>query len=70
MANSILLHHPLASVAADSDLAIVFDYENPFLMPLDRFEELIGATPPGELRGYLYGLYDQRKTALCSGSPQ
>ncbi len=62
--------HPLAGLPDDSALGPIFDYENPFLMSLDRFEELIRDTAPGELRGYLFGLYDQRRAAIFSGSPQ
>lgn len=62
--------HPLSSTRLPTDLAIVFECENPFLMDLHRFEELIRNAPPGELRGYLFGLYDQRRVALYSGSPQ
>lgn len=72
MANASLqqLVHPLESLSCDADLAVVFECEDPFLMPLDRFEELIRTTAPGELRGYLFGLYDQRRAAIYSGSPQ
>ncbi len=72
MANISLQHavHPLQSIAIDSELSIVFELEDPFLMSLERFEELIRTTVPGELRGYLWGLFDQRRAAIYSGAPQ
>jgi hypothetical protein len=59
--------HPLSVLPIDSPLAIVFECEDPFRMDLDRIEELILATEPGELRGFLFGLYDQRRAAIYSG---
>lgn len=72
MASSSLQHavHPLQSLASDSDLSVIFELEDPFLMPLERFEELIRSTEPGELQGYLWGLFDQRRAAVYSGAQQ
>ncbi|WP_176059962.1 hypothetical protein [Paraburkholderia sp. BCC1876] len=68
MANAIL-HHPLSTLPVDSALLLVFQCEDPFLMPLNRIEELIREAKPGsELRGYLWGLYDQRRAAVYSGA--
>jgi len=58
MANSILASHPLSSLSSASELSIEFELSDPFHMPLDRLESLIESTEPGEVRGYLYGLYD------------
>jgi hypothetical protein len=63
------LAHPLESLPGDSDLTLVFELEDPFLMPLARFEELIRDTTDATLRGYLWGLRDQRAIAIYSGSP-
>ncbi|OAV63731.1 hypothetical protein Barb4_04784 [Bacteroidales bacterium Barb4] len=40
------------------------DLENPFYMTLERLEGLITAEPPGEIRAYLFGLYDMRRAAV------
>ncbi|CAB3804361.1 hypothetical protein LMG28614_06017 [Paraburkholderia ultramafica] len=63
--------HPLEKLDLNSTLALILETEDPFLMPLYRFEEIIemaareGLAP--ELRGYLYGLCDQRRVAIYSG---
>jgi hypothetical protein len=36
-------------------------------MPLDRLKTLIERTEPGEMRGYLFGLYDLRRAAVYAG---
>jgi hypothetical protein len=62
--------HPLERLDINSPLALILETEDPFLMSLDRFEEVIeiAASQNAELRGYLYGLYDQRCVAIYSGS--
>ncbi|MBW5287865.1 hypothetical protein [Burkholderia gladioli] len=64
MANSILASHPLSSLSIDSDLSIEFELRDPFHMPLDLLESLIESTEPGEVRGYLFGLYDLRRATV------
>lgn len=67
MANAILQAHPLSSLPLESGLSLVFECEDPFLMPLYRFETLTQGTEPGELRGYLFGLYDMHRAAVYAG---
>jgi len=67
MANAILQAHPLSSLPLESHLALVFECEDPFLMPLYRLETLIQGTEAGELRGYLFGLYDMRRAVVYVG---
>ncbi|MGF6755253.1 hypothetical protein [Paraburkholderia sp. GAS42] len=68
MADPILqASHPLAALPLDSDLALIFEMEDPFLMKPERIQVLIQATEPGELRGFLFGLLDQRLASIYSG---
>jgi hypothetical protein len=71
MANQSIqqLAHPLESLPDDADLALVLELEDPFLMPLHRYDDLIHETSDATLRGYLWGLRDQRAAAIYSGSP-
>ncbi|WP_293035210.1 hypothetical protein [Paraburkholderia sp.] len=65
MAAPILPAHPLYGLPLDCELAVVFETEDPFHMPLDRLESLIEDTEPGtEMRGYLCGLYDLRRAVV------
>ncbi len=67
MANPILLSHPLRSLSQDSDLSCVLDLEDPYRMSLARLEEIIAVQPAGEIRAYLFGLYDMRRAAVYAG---
>ncbi|MFL9903329.1 hypothetical protein PQR71_35235 [Paraburkholderia fungorum] len=64
------LVHPIESLSRDVELSLVFELEDIFLMPLDRIVELIGETNDALLRGYLFGVYDMRRSAIYSGSTQ
>lgn len=64
MAAPILPSHPLHGLPRDCELSVVFEAEDPFHMPLDRLETLIERSEPGEMRGYLFGLYDLRRAVL------
>ncbi|AGW91169.1 MULTISPECIES: hypothetical protein [Cupriavidus] len=64
MADAILAAHPLRTLPQDSDLSCVLDLENPFYMTLERLEGLITTQPAGEIRAYLYGLWDMRRAAV------
>lgn len=64
MADAILSAHPLRTLSQESDLSCVLDLENPFYMTLERLEGLITAEPEGEIRAYLFGLYDMRRAAV------
>lgn len=64
MAAPILPSHPLNGLPLDCELSVVFETEDPFLMPLDRLETLIECSEPGEIRGYLFGLYDVRRAVV------
>ncbi|MFC4518826.1 hypothetical protein [Cupriavidus pinatubonensis] len=64
MADAILSTHPLRTLPEDSDLSCILDIEDPYRMSLGRLEDLIAAQPAGEIRGWLYGVYDMRRAAL------
>lgn len=64
MADAILAAHPLRTLSQDSDLSCVLDLEDPYHMTLERLESLIQAQPVGEIRGWLYGVYDMRRATL------
>jgi len=67
MAKFILPSHPLSALSQDSDLSCVLDLEDPHRMSLERLEGLITAQPAGEIRAYLFGLYDMRRAAVYAG---
>ncbi|NUA26304.1 hypothetical protein [Cupriavidus basilensis] len=67
MADKILETHPLRALPKDSALALVLELENPFLMSLERLEEIIEAEPVSSVRAYLFGLYDMRRAAIYAG---
>ncbi|MDH6149699.1 MULTISPECIES: hypothetical protein [Paraburkholderia] len=67
MAAPILLAHPLTSLSPDCELSLVFEREDPFHMPLERLETLIERSEPGEMRAYLFGLYDLRRAVVYAG---
>jgi hypothetical protein len=71
MANTSLqqLVHPLESISLDHPVAFAFELADPFLMSLIDFDQLIRDTEDPSLRGYLWGLRDQRAAAIYSGSP-
>lgn len=67
MAAPILPAHPLNGLPPDCELSLVFEIEDPFHMPLERLETLIERSGPGEMRGYLFGLYDLRRAIVYAG---
>lgn len=67
MADTIQSIHPLRTLSQDSALSCVLDLEDPFRMTLERLEGLIAAEPEGEIRAYLFGLYDMRRAAVYAG---
>ncbi|MBC8721430.1 hypothetical protein F6X37_07450 [Paraburkholderia sp. 31.1] len=67
MAAPILPAHPLNGLPLDCELSVVFETEDPFRMPLDRLKTLIERSEPGEMRGYLFGLYDLRRAVVYAG---
>lgn len=67
MAVPILPSHPVNDLQLDCELSVVFETEDPFHMPLDRLEALIQRSEPGEMRGYLFGLYDLRRAVVYAG---
>lgn len=66
MAAPILPSHPFNGLSLDCELSVVFETEDPFHMPLGRLETLIERSEPGEMRGYLFGLYDLRRAIVYS----
>lgn len=64
MADTIQSTHPLRTLCQDSVLSCVLDLEDPFHMTLERLEGLIAAEPEGEIRAYLFGLYDMRRASV------
>lgn len=56
--------HPLSSLSPDSELALVLQLEDPALMDLHRLESLIERAGPGDIRSYLFGLYDLRRAVV------
>lgn len=63
MADAILAAHPLCTLSQDSDLSWILDSEDPYRMTLERLVSLIHAQPAGEIRGWLYGVWDMRRAA-------
>lgn len=64
MAGRILPPHPLNGLQLDCELFAIFETEDPFHMSLDRLKTLIERSEPGEMRGYLFGLYDLRRAVV------
>ena len=67
MAAPILLAHPLNGLSPDCELSLVFEREDPALMDLHRLESLIERAGPGDIRSYLFGLYDLRRAVVYAG---
>ncbi|CAB3789841.1 hypothetical protein [Paraburkholderia fynbosensis] len=72
MAASIL---PLAlryldGLPVDSDLSLTLEVEDLTSMPAQRIEEVIAEIPPGEMRGFFYGVLLMRNMIdACMGMP-
>ncbi|HEM7851688.1 hypothetical protein [Burkholderia multivorans] len=72
MAASIL---PLAlryldGLPVDSDLSLTLELEDLTSMPAQRIEEVIAEIPPGEMRGFFYGVLHMRNMIdACMGMP-
>jgi hypothetical protein len=62
MAATILAFNPLDSIPFDSDMAIIFEIEDPMLMPQTRLETLATACSNEYpiIAAYLLGILDQR----------
>jgi hypothetical protein len=60
MASTILVH-PIERLGKYSDMAFVFECEDPFQMSDERIWELITLAPTMEIRAYLFGLADMRR---------
>lgn len=72
MAASIL---PLAlryldGLPVDSDLSLTLELEDLTSMPAQRIEEMIAEIPPGEMRGFFFGVLHMRNMIdACMGMP-
>lgn len=58
---STILNHPIERLAKNSDMALVFECEDPFQMSDERLCELIALAKQKEIRAYLIGLADMRR---------
>ncbi|MFC0402549.1 hypothetical protein [Paraburkholderia rhizosphaerae] len=70
MAASILAlpTHPLDGLPLDSDLLLTLELEDLMLMPAKRIEEVIAGIPPGEMRGFFWGVLHMRNMLdACMG---
>jgi len=54
----------------DSDLSLTLELEDLTSMPAQRIEEVIAEIPPGEMRGFFYGVLHMRNMIdACMGMP-
>jgi hypothetical protein len=70
MAASILAFPtpPLDGLPLDSDLLLTLELEDLTLMPAERIEEVIAGIPPGEMRGFFFGVLHMRNMLdACTG---
>lgn len=61
--------NPLSALLPDSDLSLALEVEDLTLMSADRIEEMIEGIPPGEMRGFLFGVLHMRNMIdACTGA--
>jgi hypothetical protein len=60
----------LDGLPVDSDLSLTLELEDLTSMPAQRIEEVIAEIPPGEMRGFFYGVLHMRNMIdACMGMP-